>query len=196
MAGTSGAARQQPPQAIAPDDAAGLVKGALVAAVFKEAALPRQAVPGEDDGGDLELEGLVHRHERGLGAGFLFDVHDRGPQVGEEPAERTRLVLERVGILDVAGDGNRRQADGAVRVGDSTGRSQYDLPAVAGEFTQFLAIGGVECVMRKYESAHLNLMVPRRCVSTASEIADCPFPELKRGGDTLGGNFGRSGVLF
>jgi hypothetical protein len=25
---------------------------------------------------------------------------------------------------------------------------------VAGEFTQFLAIGGVECVMRKYEGAH------------------------------------------
>ena len=74
-------------------------------------------------------------------------MHDRGTQVGQEPAERARLVLERVGILDVTGDGNRCQADRPVHVGGAAGHSQSDLPAVTGEFTQFLAVCGVECVV-------------------------------------------------
>ena len=76
-------------------------------------------------------------------------INSLGALSGGQAVQMVRAGLKSIYLSgwQVAGDGNRRKPDGAVHVGDSTGRSQRDLPAVTGEFTQFLAIGRVECVV-------------------------------------------------
>jgi hypothetical protein len=94
-------------ESIPPDDPAHLAQGAAVAPLLEVPALLRETFPGKDHGWDLELERLVDYGRGALGSGLELDVHERGPEIGQQAFEGAGLVLQGVRKFDGAGDGDR-----------------------------------------------------------------------------------------